>query len=437
MQVLDASAFAVMVVMAVVMTCLVSPVVTMVYRPLLRQDGAPYKRRTVHRAMADGGELRLLACVHGPRNLPAVLTLVESAHPTKKAPVSLHSLHLVELTGRSTAMLIVHNTRRPAAHSTSDHIVAALELFEQSSPAVSVHPLTAVSPYTTMHQDICTLAQDKRVALLLLPFHKDLTVDGGMEATNPAFRALNLNVLSAAPCSVGIVVDRDLAARAGGRHHSNIGEARRVVVLFFGGADYREALCLGARMAGRPGAHLTIIRFLPAADGNNGSCAGGDPQSQKAPAAAEERRLDDELLGELRYQLLDSESAVYMERVVSSGEETVAAVRELGSSPDLFIVGRSIGVASVLTSGLADWSDCPELGAVGDTLASSDFSSTSSVLVVQQYVEAAEAGGSGGGGEEREQYLQNPDREVTPTATGRTSFSTWRERESLSPVNKS
>ncbi|KAH1080597.1 hypothetical protein J1N35_020358 [Gossypium stocksii] len=41
---------------------------------------------------------------------------------------------------------------------------------------------------------------------------------------------------------------------------------------------------------------------------------------------------------------------------------------------------------SPLTTDLTDWSECPELGAIGDILAESDFSSTVSVLVIQQYI---------------------------------------------------
>lgn len=54
---------------------------------------------------------------------------------------------------------------------------------------------------------------------------------------------------------------------------------------------------------------------------------------------------------------------------------------------DLFIVGRGQGTMSPLTDGLTDWSECPELGAIGDLLASSDFETTASVLVMHQYVE--------------------------------------------------
>ncbi|CAN1331008.1 Cation/H(+) antiporter 15 [Linum perenne] len=63
---------------------------------------------------------------------------------------------------------------------------------------------------------ICNLAEDKRVAIRIVLFHKQQTVDGGMEAMNPAFRLVNQNVLSHTPCSVGILVDRGLSG-AGSR----------------------------------------------------------------------------------------------------------------------------------------------------------------------------------------------------------------------------
>lgn len=63
-----------------------------------------------------------------------------------------------------------------------------------------------------------------------------------------------------------------------------------------------------------------------------------------------------------------------MARVVNNGEEAVAAIRKIRATTDLFIVGRSKGEASPFTAGLMDWSECPELGAMGNVMASSDFS---------------------------------------------------------------
>lgn len=83
---------------------------------------------------------------------------------------------------------------------------------------------------------------------------------------------------------------------------------------------------------------------------------------------------------------MNDSSVVFAEKLVNHGEETVAAIRSIDPVHDLFIVGRGEGVASPLTAGLTDWSECPELGAIGDLLASSDFAATYSVVVVQQYV---------------------------------------------------
>lgn len=51
----------------------------------------------------------------------------------------------------------------------------------------------------------------------------------------------------------------------------------------------------------------------------------------------------------------------------------------------LFIVGKGGRGHSPLTTGMSDQEECPELGTVGDLLASSDFDVSGSVLVVQQH----------------------------------------------------
>ncbi|KAK6158007.1 hypothetical protein DH2020_005321 [Rehmannia glutinosa] len=262
-KVLDDKSFAIMVIVALVMTTIISPIVTNIYKPA--RKFAPYKRRTIQRTKPDG-EFRVLVCVHTPRNVPTIINLLEASHPTKRSPICTYVLHLVELTGRASAMLIVHNTRksgRPALNRTqaqSDHIINAFENFEQHSGFVSVNPLTAISPYSTMHEDICNVAEDKRVAFIIIPFHKQQTVDGGMEATNPAFRTINQNVLANAPCSVGILVDRGLS---GSTRLAANQISHHVAVLFFGGPDDREALAYAWRMCEHPGINITVMRFVP------------------------------------------------------------------------------------------------------------------------------------------------------------------------------
>ncbi|KAI3893399.1 hypothetical protein MKW92_051894 [Papaver armeniacum] len=343
-KVLNDEIFALMVIIAVLTTAVIIPTVTAVYRPGRRFIA--YKRRTIQKSKPDA-ELRLLACIHSPRNL-------------------------VELTGRASAMLIVHNTRksgRPAVNRTqaqSDQIVTAFEIYEQHEQFVSVQPLTAISPYSTMHEDIY----------------------GGMEAPNPAFRTVNQNVLANAPCSVGILVDRGLGASARttsphGSHH--------IVVLFFGGPDDREALAYALRMSDSPHLGLTVVRFIPGDDAKGWFKRHENDSTDTGTLAVvtdkdKERQMDDDSISDFIMRTSDNDSVVYTESVTNNGEETVSTIKSMDNIHDLFIVGRGQGMITPLTAGLTDWSECPELGAIGDLLASADFSLAVSVLVVQQYV---------------------------------------------------
>ncbi|CAN0914394.1 Cation/H(+) antiporter 15 [Linum grandiflorum] len=387
-KVLDDESFAMMVIVALVMTATITPIVTIVYRPA--RKFIPYKRRTIQLSRP-ASELRVLVCVHTPRNVPTIINILEASYPSKKSPLCVYVLHLVELTGRSSAMLIVHNTRKsgqPAANRTqahSDHIINAFENYEQQANCVSVQPLTAISPYPTMHEDICNLAEDKRVAIVIIPFHKQQTVDGGMEATNPAFRLVNQNVLSHAPCSIGILVDRGLSG-AGSRMAAATNQiSHNIAVLFFGGPDDREALSYAWRMSEHPGMFVTVMRFIAGEDVVRSGQS--DPTAEMNTGFEYRVRnyQDEEIIREFRFATANDESVSYTEIVANNGEETVAAVRSMDSGHDLFIVGRGQGTISPLTAGLTDWSECPELGAIGDLLASSDFAATASVLVVQQY----------------------------------------------------
>ncbi|KAG6605320.1 Cation/H(+) antiporter 15, partial [Cucurbita argyrosperma subsp. argyrosperma] len=386
-QILDDQTFTVMVIVALIMTGIITPVVTILYRPTRRL--LPYKKRTIQASKPDS-EFRVLVCIHTPRNVPTIINLLDASNPTKRSPICIYVLHLVELTGRASAMLIVHNTRksgRPAVNRTqahSEHIISAFENYEQHIDCVSVQPLTAISPYSTMHEDICYLAEDKRVAFIIIPFHKQQTVDGGMESTNPALRLVNQNVLVNAPCSVGILVDRGLSGS--NQSGSNKASHYNIIVLFFGGQDDREALAYAWRMSENPRVTLTVMRFIAAeqvlevkqeADAQGVSAMQTDMKN--------ERHLDEEYINEFMTTNEENDSITYTQRILNNGEETVAAIRSMDGAHDLFIVGRGETQASPLIAGLTDWSECPELGVIGDLLASSDLAATASVLVVEQF----------------------------------------------------
>lgn len=118
-----------------------------------------------------------------------------------------------------------------------------------------------MSAYDSMHEDICSLAEDKRVTLIIIPFHKQLSMDGGLEDSNPPLRGVNQNVFANAPCSVAIFVDRGLNASMR-RESNHAGHGQRFAMLFIGGPDDREALAYAWRMSGHSSVSLTVVRFV-------------------------------------------------------------------------------------------------------------------------------------------------------------------------------
>ena len=383
---LNEQTFAIMVLMALFTTFITTPIVTAVYKPA--RKGAPYKHRTVHRKDLDT-ELRILACFHSTRNIPAIINLVESSRGTRKrGRLCIYAMHLMELSERSSAISMVHKARSNGLpfwnkiRDDKDQMVIAFEAYGQLS-SVSVRPMTAISSLDNIHEDICTSAHQKRVAMILLPFHKHQRLDGGLESLGSSFHAVNDRVFRHAPCSVGILVDRGL----GGTTQVSASEVSyQVVVPFFGGRDDREALAYGMRMAEHPGIMLTVMKFgtPPGKSLRFGTSLVGVAPNMKgmkitdeADSASEEDAL---FISELMSQCSGKEeSVVYEEKVVESKAEVVEALRALNKF-NLFLVGRTPAVAH-----LVDRSDCPELGPVGSFLASSDFSTTASILVVQQY----------------------------------------------------
>ncbi|TXG46462.1 hypothetical protein EZV62_028040 [Acer yangbiense] len=74
----------------------------------------------------------------------------------------------------------------------------------------------------------------------------------------------------------------------------------------------------------------------------------------------------------------------YMEKEVADGPETAMTIHSMVNDFDMIIVGRRNNVESQQTTGLKQWSEFPELGVLGDLLASIDYAGRCSVLVVQQ-----------------------------------------------------
>ncbi|CAD5181661.1 unnamed protein product [Musa acuminata subsp. malaccensis] len=362
---LERQEFSMVVITILILGGITTPLIKYLYRPEDRY--VAHKRRTLQHANP-GDELRVLTCVHLQDNVKPIITLLEASGTSPDSPICTYLIHLIQLVGRTDTVLHPHKRHNHSSSATAlsetDHIVNAFRLFEQEHPdGLSVLPYVCISPYNTMHDDICSLALDKKVTLVILPFHKSALADGSISFVSPSVQAVNVNVLQYAPCSIGILVDNGFPGRWS--------VIRRVAVYFLGGADDREALAYAMRMAKNAAVGLTVVRFLA---------------PKELREEGQEERMDDKMLEYFQHQTVDGKRVVYKEQVVKDGEETVAVIRETSPEFSLLIVGRREGKESLLTSGMSIWREYPELGVIGDLLASTNFGGRVSTLVVQQQV---------------------------------------------------
>ncbi|XP_020271653.1 cation/H(+) antiporter 15-like [Asparagus officinalis] len=382
-QMITHQAFTVLILSVIIFGGVTSPFIKYIYRP--EDRFIAYKRRTVQHTKPSA-ELRILACIYHQENVNSILSLLESTHPSSSSPICIYVLHLTNLVGRAAAILAPYKRNKSSNLITeTDHIVNAFNYFSQQNPnnSVTILPFVCLSPYSTMHDDVCSLALDKKAALVLLPFHKHLAIDGTIESINPNIQNVNVNVLHYAPCSVGVLATLSTATMS------------RVAVYFFGGPDDREALAYGMRIAENDTVGLTLVRFRP---------------PKELRDSGMEMKLDDAIVDEFRRRMVDDNRVVYREEVVIDGEGTVGVIRAMSSQFSLLIVGRREGKESRLTEGLSAWNEYPELGVVGDLLASTDFGGRVSTLVVQQQTRF----GAGGKGQTAGRQKVHHQRQVAP-----------------------
>ncbi|XP_016506927.2 cation/H(+) antiporter 15-like [Nicotiana tabacum] len=362
--------YTIMLISVVVITGVISPLVKVLYDPSRRYIA--YKRRTIMHSR-ENDELRILACIHSQENVRAVISLLQVSNPTKESRVNLVVLHLTKLAGRASSVLVAHQKRdKPSLNPTqSERIFNSFEKFgQQNNDLIMVQCYKGISPYATMHNDVCSLALEKRTTLIIVPFHKHWIFEKRIE-TSYAYRHLNKNVLEKAPCSVGILINRGSTKKS--RYAITVPSLYRVVVLFFGGADDREALSYTERMSGHPSVQMTLIRFTRSSSSEN--IVGGTERSKV---------LDTQILSEFNHRFLRSEQVSYQEAEVNRGADVLEVIKSLGNFYDLVMVGRRHIDSPILLQLTKRNNEDGELGFIGELLAASDIESETSVLVMQQ-----------------------------------------------------
>ncbi|KAL1213370.1 Cation/H(+) antiporter 9 [Cardamine amara subsp. amara] len=332
------------------------------------------KRNVMH--LKSTSDFKILTCLHKPDNISGSISLLQLLssplnNETKdRGLIVITALHLVKLAGRTFPILIPHDKRsklRLLKNSYIQTMMLAFTEFQQENLAsTTVNSFTAYSHENLMDQDICNLALDHLTSMIIVPSGRKWSHDGLYESDDYMIRQVNACLLDRAPCSIGVLNHRGYRKSNKKRTTNTI----NVGVIFIGGKDDREAVSLAKWMRQNSRVRLTVTRFL----------SGQEPDKSKNW----DYLVDDEILNDLKNTYSTVESFVYTEKLVEGGPAVATAVRFLADGNDLMIVGRDHEAHLIDFSGLEEWMELPELGVIGDLLASKDLRTRVSVLVVQQ-----------------------------------------------------
>ncbi|GLU02599.1 hypothetical protein SLE2022_198440 [Rubroshorea leprosula] len=367
--------YTIMSISMVLITGIMTPIIKLLYNPSKRY--VSHLRRTLQHTRPDA-ELRMMACIYSEDQAPSIINLLELSNPTSISPICFYVVHLLELTGRSAPVLVSH---RPGKNNSfqayySEHIINAFRMYEQQCRGfLVVNLFSAISPYATMHDEICSLAMDKRVAMVIIPFHRHWAVHGGMDELPRPVRSANRNILRSAPCSVGILIDRGTFMGTSSLSSKSL---YSIGVIFAEGPDDREALAYALRMGDHPNVCITVVQLIA----NN----------KHKVSTNQSDHLDDQIINEFKITMVGKKHHTFREEAVSDSVGTVAVIRSVENCFHLILVGRRHDKESqlFLGLGLTEWNEFPELGLIGDMLASTDSNCHTSVLVVQQQTFANE-----------------------------------------------
>ncbi|XP_058787629.1 cation/H(+) antiporter 15-like [Vicia villosa] len=363
-KLLTGQLFSLLVLTLIVINGIIAPLVKFTYNSSSEYHSG--KRISIQHTKRDS-ELRIMVCFNKNENIPTMLNIIEASCASRESNIEVIALLLVELLGRSRPLLVAHQPHDtlPVTNCDLTQLDNALKQYAQLNEGCArVQSFTSISDFDTIHEDVCRISFDRRANILIMPFHKRWEIDGTVEVKNRGIQTINTNVLERAPCSVGILIDRAILS---GCPSLLIGKSTYyVAVLFIGGADDAEALAYASRMARHECVNVTVIRFLVFGEENS-----------------KDRKYETDLVDEYRYHNNGNTRFEISEEVVRDGMEFFSSVRRMVDCFDLVMVGRA-HPQSVLLHGHDQWSECPELGVVGDMLATQDFVTKASVLVVQQ-----------------------------------------------------
>ncbi len=134
-----------MVLMALFTTFITTPLVMAIYKPA--RNPIPYTRKKLDMQDDPKNDFRIMSCVHGMKNVPAMINLMETTRGIRKRALRLYILHLMELSERTSAIMMVQRARRDGRPfvnegnpDSRDQVVVAFDAYGQLSKVSKLKP---------------------------------------------------------------------------------------------------------------------------------------------------------------------------------------------------------------------------------------------------------------------------------------------------------
>lgn len=148
-------------------------------------------------------ELKILLCLHGPQNVPAAINFMEISRGAADPGILVYVAEIIELTDQIEATIesgegIQSTTvRDKAVIEMREQVTSSFQAYvDNDGEGITLKRTLAVSTINSMARNICVLAEDLMIALIILPFHRIQRQDGKLDTGNQGFRYVNRKVMS-------------------------------------------------------------------------------------------------------------------------------------------------------------------------------------------------------------------------------------------------
>lgn len=148
-------------------------------------------------------ELPVLLCVHGTHNVPSTINFMEISRGTADPGILVYITDMVELTDQIAATLVQSEGMDTVTVTDKqvtdmrDEITRAIQAYvDENGVGITLRRMLTLSTFNSMAHDMCVLAEDLMVSLIILPFHKNQFAGGTLDGGHPGFRYVNRKVTS-------------------------------------------------------------------------------------------------------------------------------------------------------------------------------------------------------------------------------------------------